>query len=46
MKKTTRIVLETKSFRFGYERIVEKPDQKKIVDTKSVVPYKRIDIRV
>ncbi|KKL76747.1 hypothetical protein LCGC14_2041870 [marine sediment metagenome] len=28
MKKTTRIVIETKNFRFGYEKIVEKPDRK------------------
>jgi len=28
VKKTTRIVIETKNFRFGYEKTVEKPDRK------------------
>ena len=29
MEKTTRIVIETKSFRFGYEKVIKKPEPKK-----------------
>ena len=47
MKKTTRIVIETKSgFRFGYEKVVEKPDLKELKEPKPLRPYKRIDIKV
>ncbi len=50
MKKTTRIVIETKNFRFGYEKIVEKtvekPDRKPKPLTYNPRPLKGGNIEV
>lgn len=45
MEKTTRIVIETKNFRFGYERKIVKPEPKKPAQLEQV-NGKYVDIRV